>query len=413
MFREQPVTVPTVEVDLADPDLFVDGFPHAVFQRLRTEAPVALNRTADGRDFWVVSRYRDIWALSLDQRTFSSARNGAIPRDLDAEEREGQSGMLINMDPPRHTKYRRLVNLGFSPKMVNRLEPHIRELAKDIVDAIADRGECDFVTNVAAELPLQVIVEMIGVPIADRHRVFDWSNKMLAYDDPEYQESAMTGRIAAMEMYMYANQLARERKDHPRDDLVSVLMNAEVEGERLSEVEFDQFFLLLAVAGNETTRNLISGGMLALLENPAERARLAADPSLLPTAVEEMLRWVTPVMQFRRTLTRDVELSGQRLREGELVSLWYGSANRDDAVFHEPDRFDVGRTPNDHLAFGIGPHFCLGANLARLEIRIMFEELLRRLPDLELAGPVERLRSNFINGIKHMPVRFTRERTAS
>src|SRR5262249_42093810 len=247
----------------------------------------------------------------------------------------------------------------------------------------------------------------------DRHRVFDWSNKMLAYDDPEYQESAMTGRIAAMEMYMYANQLARERKDHPRDDLVSVLMNAEVEGERLSEVEFDQVFLLLAVAGNETTRNLISGGMLALLENPAERARLAADPSLLSTAVEEMLRWVAPVMQFRRTLTRDVELSGQRLREGDLVSLWYGSANRDDAVFHEPDRFDVGRTPNDHLAFGIGPHFCLGANLARLEIRIMFEELLRRLPDIELAGPVERLRSNFINGIKHMPVRFTRERTVS
>jgi len=401
-------TVPA-DLDLGNPDTFVRGWPHDGFVKLRRETPVCWQPTAAG-GFWVISKYKDVWELSLDQRTFSSARQGAIPRDFKTQEEiDEQGGLLINMDPPRHTKYRRLVNLGFSPKMVNRLEQHIRDLARQIVDRVAARGECDFVADIAAELPLQVIVEMIGVPLEDRHRVFEWSNRMMAYDDPEYVDSIEVGRAAAAEMYMYANQLAEARRDAPRDDLVSVLMTAEVEGERLSESDFDQFFLLLAVAGNETTRNLISGGMLALCEHPAERARLLADASLMPSAVEEMLRWVSPVMQFRRTAMRDVELRGQHIREGEFVSLWYGSANRDEEMFPHADRFDVARTPNEHLTFGIGPHFCLGANLARLEIRIMFEELLRRLPDIELAGPVDRLRSNFIHGIKRMPVRFTPE----
>jgi cholest-4-en-3-one 26-monooxygenase len=401
---------PVQDVDLSDPDTFVRGYPHEAFARWRVEAPVFWHPTRQ-KGFWVLSRYQDVWQASLDQRTFSSARQGSIPREWESEDQlEGQRALLINMDPPLHTKYRRLVNLGFSPKMVNRLETHIRDMARRIVDAIAARGECDFVADVAAELPLQVIVEMIGVPVEDRHLVFDWSNKMLAYDDPEFQVSADVGQMAAMEMYAYANQLALDRQAAPRDDLVSVLMTAEVEGEKLSEAEFDSFFLLLAVAGNETTRNLISGGMLALIENPTERDRLLAHPELMPTAVEEMLRWIAPVMQFHRTAMRDIELHGQRIREGQRVSLWYGSANRDEQKFPHADRFDVGRQPNEHLAFGIGPHFCLGANLARLEIRIMFEELLRRLPDIELAGPVERLRSNFINGVKRMPVRFTPER---
>jgi len=217
----------------------------------------------------------------------------------------------------------------------------------------------------------------------------------------------MVPKIAAAELFMYANELAAERRAHPREDLASDLMHGEVDGRHLSLEEFNAFFMLLLVAGNETTRNLISGGLLALVEHPHERARLQADPSLLPTAVEEMLRWVTPVNLFQRTATRDVELGGQRIREGDKLVLFYASANRDEGVFPDAARFDVGRTPNDHLAFGIGPHFCLGANLARLEIRVMFEELLRRLPDIEVAGPVERLRSNFINGIKRMPVRFT------
>jgi cholest-4-en-3-one 26-monooxygenase len=397
-------------VDLSDPDVFVPAYPHDHFRWLRQNDPVWWNPSAFGTGFWVVSRYKDIWDVSLDQKTFSSARQGAIQKDWKDDEYVAQEHLLINQDPPRHTKYRRLVNMGFSPKMVSKLQTHIYELADHIIDNIAERGECDFVTDVAAELPLQVILEMIGVPLTDRHLVFDWSNKMLAYDDPEYQTSPEVPHMASAEMFMYANELALKRQANPKDDLVSVLMEAEVDGEKLSVAEFNCFFLLLSVAGNETTRNLISGGMLALIQHPEERARLMADRSLMDTAVEEMLRWVAPVMVFRRTATRDVELLGRNIREGDSVSVWYGSANRDEAMFKDPDRFDVGRTPNEHLAFGIGPHFCLGANLARLEIRIMFERLLERLPDIELAGPVQRLRSNFINGIKHMPVRFTPER---
>jgi cholest-4-en-3-one 26-monooxygenase len=317
---------------------------------------------------------------------------------------------MLNMDPPRHTKLRGLVNRGFTPVRVAQLERHVREICARILDNVARRGECDFVKNVAAELPLQVIAELMGIPLEEREMVFDWSNRLIGFDDPEFQTSMEDGKLAAAEMYVYANRLAEARRTRPKDDLVSVLMQAEVEGEKLSELEFDLFFLLLAVAGNETTRNLISGGTLKLIENPAERARLLADPALLPTAIEEMLRTVSPVMHFRRTATHDVELHGEKIREGDKVILWYISANRDEDVFAEPERFDVGRTPNEHLAFGIGQHFCLGANLARLEIRIMFEELLKRLPDVELAGPIRRLRSNFINGIKSMPVRFTSER---
>jgi cholest-4-en-3-one 26-monooxygenase len=235
---------------------------------------------------------------------------------------------------------------------------------------------------------------------------------MIGFDDPEYQPTSDVSKIASMEMFMYANQLALARKDSLRDDLVSILMQGEVDGEKLSEVEFNSFFLLLAVAGNETTRNLISGGMLALFQNPDQRARLVADPKLMPTAVEEMLRWVSPVMYFRRTATRDTEIRGQAIREGDRVTIWYGSANREE-IFERADQFDVGRTPNDHMAFGLGHHFCLGANLARLEIQIMFEELLRRLPDIHLAGQPERLRSNFIHGIKRMPVRFTPQRASA
>jgi cholest-4-en-3-one 26-monooxygenase len=275
---------------------------------------------------------------------------------------------------------------------------------------VARVGQCDFVESISAELPLRVIVELVGVPLEDRHRVLRWSNEMLGYDDPEYQLDPATPQIAAAELFMYANELAADRLANPRDDLASELMHAEVDGNRLAPEEFNSFFLLLLVAGNETTRNLVSGGLLGLIEHPEERARLVANPALLPTAVEEMLRWVTPVNLFQRTATRDVELHGQQIREGDTVVLFYASANRDEDAFPDAHRFDIGRTPNEHLAFGIGPHFCLGANLARLEIRLMFEELLRRLPDIELAGPVERLRSNFINGIKRMPVRFTPER---
>jgi cholest-4-en-3-one 26-monooxygenase len=316
---------------------------------------------------------------------------------------------LIHMDPPRHTQLRKLVSRGFTPRTIGRLEIHVRELAREIVDKIAEKGECDFVTEVAAELPLLVIAELLGVPREDRWKLFRWSNCLIGAEDPDYG-SPMDAQIAVMELFQYAMALAEKRRHDPRDDITTTLIHGEVDGERLSTVEYNMFFFLLVIAGNETTRNAISGGMKALCEFPDERARLLSQPELFETAVDEMVRWVSPVMQFRRTATRDTELEGQRIAEGDKVVMYYGAANRDPRAFADPLRFDVARDPNPHLGFGFGLHFCLGASLARMEMRCMFEELLRRLPDLELAGPVARLRSNFINGIKSMPVRFTPEK---
>jgi cholest-4-en-3-one 26-monooxygenase len=400
-----PTTV--TDVDLANLDTFVEGVPHDMFDTLRRDAPLYFHPEANGSGFWCVVRYHDLEQISRDARVFSS--EGGITLYESAEtELEQQRMMMLMMDPPRHTKLRLLVNKGFTPRMIEQLHDRIRQAAVDIIDTIAERGECDFVVDVAAELPLQVIAEMMGVPQADRHKVFEWSNRLIGSEDPEYAVSAEDAHGAAMELFRYANDLAAEKRAHPGDDLVSTLLAAEVDGERLSDLEFDLFFELLAVAGNETTRNLISHGMLALAENPDQRDLLLGDPSLLPGAVDEMLRYASPVMYMRRTARADLELHGERIREGDKVALWYIAANHDPEVFADPHRFDIRRTPNDYLAFGGGgPHFCLGSHLAKLEIRVMFEELLTRLPGVELNGPVQRLRSNFINGIKHMPVRFT------
>jgi len=395
------------EIDLLDLDAFAArGFPHDAFATLRREAPVYRHPEPNGPGFWVISKHSDVIHVSKRPLLFSSMQ-GINLQLVAAEELPTIQTMMLGMDPPKHSKYRRLVSGAFTPRTIAQLEPHIRQIARRIVDEVAAKGECEFVNEIAAELPLQVIAEFLGVPDEERGRIFHLSNRLIGFDDPEFQTSPDDGKIAATEMWLYANQLARARRTSPRDDIVSVLVSAEVEGEKLSELEFNNFFLLLAVAGNETTRNLISGGMLALLEHPRELRRLQSDPSLLPTAVEEMLRWVTPVAHFRRTATEDTAIRGQRIAAGERVVMFYPSANRDEEVFRAPERFDITRTPNDHLAFGIGQHFCLGSQLARLEIRIMFEELLRRLPEIELAGSVRRLRSNFINGIKSMPVRFS------
>jgi cholest-4-en-3-one 26-monooxygenase len=316
--------------------------------------------------------------------------------------------MMLNMDPPLHVKFRNLVKRGFLPKMLQEMEPRIRRTVRQIVDTLAARDRFDFVADVAAELPLQVITDMIGVPEEDRHTLYAWTNRLLAYSDDRSGIGVDDGRAAAMQMWSYAGELAQRRFEHPGDDLISVLMQIFADG-GLTPMEFASFFMLLVFAGNETTRNLISGGMLALIQHPDERERLCDDRSLLPSAVEEMLRWVTPLISFRRTATRDVELRGQRIRENDKVVMFYPSANRDEEVFPEPNRFDVARQPNEHLSFGIGQHICLGLNLARLEIRVMFEELLR-LPRLELDGPVVRARSNFMNTIQSMPVRREEER---
>jgi len=397
------------DVDLADAGRFVSGVPHEMFDVLRRDAPVWFHPGTDEvAGFWCIVKHADLVELSHDYPHFSSAQGGITLHDASEEDLEMQRQMMLMMDPPQHTKLRLLVNKGFTPRMITRLEDHVRDVARTIVDGVGPNGECDFVVDVAAELPLQVIAEMMGVPGEDREKIFDWSNRLIGSEDPEYNVSAEEAIGAATEMFLYSAELAAHKREHPADDIISTLLQAEVDGNTLSDTEFNLFFQLLAVAGNETTRNLISHGMLALIEHPEEREKLMADRSLLPGAIDEMLRYASPVMYMRRTATSEFELRGQTIRAGDKVALWYIAANRDEDVFADPHRFDITRPNRELVAFGGGgPHFCLGHNLARLEIRIMFEELLDRLPDIELAGPPQRLRSNFINGIKHLPVRFT------
>ena len=399
----------TTEIDLFERSNYVEQVPFAWFDELRKSEQAWWQEEPGGPGFWCFTRYDDVVAINRDHESFSSHKGGTMVFEMDAEGLAMQQQMMLNMDPPTHTRYRLLINKGFTPRMVKKLEDGMRERATRIVDAVAEKGECDFVEQLAAELPLQVIADILGVPQEDRAKMFEWSNRMVGADDPEYAALNDENPIeAAMELYAYAHALADERRKNPQDDIISILLNAEVDGEKLTELEFDTFFLLLTVAGNETTRNAIAHGMLALIEHPEQRQKLLDDPELIPTAVEEILRWGSPVMCFRRTATRDVEVGGTQVKEGDKVVIWYISANRDESVFENPYTFDVTRSPNPHIAFGGGgPHFCLGANLARMEMRVMYEEILKRIPDMELAGPVERLRSHFINGIKHMPVRFT------
>ncbi|MEJ5254040.1 MAG: cytochrome P450 [Acidimicrobiales bacterium] len=395
------------DVNLLDPDVFREGRHHEMFKVLRREDPVYFHPEPDGPGFWCITRHADLVTVNRDYEAFSSAEKGISIPDI-TPEGEMVREMMLYMDPPRHTRYRLLVNKGFTPRMIGLLETGLRTKARLIVDNVIERGECDFVTDLASELPLQAIAELMGVPQEDRHKLFDWTNRMIGIDDPEFEGDRESAGEAAAELYLYANTLAAEKRKDPRDDIVSRLLGAEIDGDKLSETEFDMFFLLLAVAGNETTRNATSHGMKALIENPDQFEKLKANPDLLPSAVEEIVRWATPVLHFRRTAMRDYELGGKLIKKGDKVVMWHISANRDETVFEDPFRFDIERSPNDHVGFGGGgPHFCLGANLARLELRIIFEEIITRMPDIELAGEPEYLRSNFIGGIKHMPVRFT------
>jgi cytochrome P450 len=389
---------------LCDAAVFADGPPHDEFRRLRSDAPVAFFPEPDGGPgFWGVFRYEDVVEVSRHPTQFGSGPSVFIREPPDGPN-DGTSQLLINLDPPRHTQLRKLVNRGFTPRQIAALEPRVRALVVDLLEQAKARGDFDLVTDVAVELPLQVIAELVGVPNEDRHKVFAWTERMMS-SEADAETITADARVAMAEMFAYADTLAAERVNGDGDDLLSVLLRAEVDGDRLTQMDVDVFFMLLMNAGSETTRNLITGGTLALFEHPDERARLAADPSLLPTAIEEMLRWVTPVMHFRRTARDDCELGGQSIKTGDKVVMWYGSANRDERAFPDADRFDVGRTPNDHVAFGAGgPHFCLGAHLARLEIRIALEELSRRFPRLTVAAEPERVAMRQINGIKHLPV---------
>jgi cholest-4-en-3-one 26-monooxygenase len=393
-------------IDLLE-DAWAQGVPHEAMERLRREDPVHWHPEPDGPGFWAVMRHADVRTVSRDPATYSSEL-GSTFIDTQTDEALAQLRLtILNMDPPKHNRYRRLVSRGFTPRVVGQLMEAIERRAARIVDDLAGGGEVDFVEEIAGKLPLEMICEMIGIPEADWPRMFELSNLLVGGQDPEYQADAGAGEVAAAEIYAYCDAVAADRRANPREDIMSVLVHAELDGERLDDLELNLFFVTLVVAGNETTRNLINHSMLAFLEHPEQAQRLRDDPSLWSTAVDECLRWGTSIQNFRRTATRDTELRGVPIAAGDKVVMYYMSANRDEDVFDDPYRFDVGRTPNDHVTFGGGGvHHCLGANLARAEIGAMMRQVVERLPDLELAGEPVRLRSDFVNGIKHMPVRF-------
>jgi cholest-4-en-3-one 26-monooxygenase len=401
------------EINLIDADVYQrSGPPYEQFSWLREHAPVywhAFGGTDGWPGFWAVTKHEDIAYLSRHPEVFSSARRLVVFGEVPEVGAAMQRLMMLNMDPPQHTRQRAFVNRGFTPRMIGRLEDHITQICQDLIDDVRNRGSADFVTDIAAPLPLQVICELVGAPLEDRDRISQLSNHLVGADDPEFQSP--TGQrlqhAAALEIYAYAGQLAERRRARPEDDIVTRLLQPNEAGEVLTDDEFDLFFLLLTVAGNETTRNAASGGMLAFFEHPEQWQRLIDDPSLIPAAAEEIVRWVSPVNMFRRTATCDTELGGQRIAEGDKVVVFYSSANRDGSAFTGPGEFDAGRDPNPHVGFGGGgPHFCLGKHLAVLELRVLLATLIERMPDITLDGHASRLRSNFINGIKHMPVRF-------
>jgi cholest-4-en-3-one 26-monooxygenase len=395
-------------------DQYIEAVPHDQLKRLRKEAPVFKHPDPDTDDgYWALTRHADVVFVSRNPEIFSSYEKTAMINEFFTEQVDQQRMFMLNQDPPQHTRTRQLVNRGFTPRMIANLEQRIQQTCDEIVGQAIAKGEGDFVTLCAAELPLIVIAELMGVPLEDRHKVFDWSNRMVGGDDPEYGVTDEQRLDAATEMWAYANALAEQKRQQLKDDIVSKLISPDEEGNVLSELEFDLFFMLLAVAGNETTRNAISGGMYALIKNPDEWAKLKADPSLIPTAADEIVRWVSPVNVFRRTAMEDVEVGGVQMKKGDKVLIYYNSANRDETVFENPDVFDIAREPNPHVGFGGGgPHFCLGRHLAKLELECIFRSLITQCDRLELINEPRRLRSNFINGIKEMTVRFVPE-TAS
>ena len=396
------------DIDLTDSTKFVSSVPHEWFAYLRANAPVYFHEETDGPGFWAITKYDDCVTVNREHEHFSSAAKATFLWETDPDQLAQMQLMMLNMDPPLHTRYRRLVNKGFTPRMVNQLEAEIHRAADEIIDRVIEKGEADFVTDISAELPLIVIADLLGVPQEDRHQMFDWSNRMIGQEDPEFQLTPEIAQQSAMDLYAYASQLFEQKKANPHDDLMSVLTEVEVDNERLSPLELELFFLLLTVAGNETTRNLMSGAMHAFFQNPDQWSKLVADRSLLPSAIDEMLRFVSPVMNFRRQTTMPVEIRGQQIGADEKVVFFHISGNRDEDIFENSQKFDITRSPNPHMAFGGGgPHFCLGANLARMEIRVMYTHLLDRLPDIHQDGDVQRLQSAFINGVKHLPVAFS------
>jgi cytochrome P450 len=405
------------QIDLVDPDSYVERVPFEWFDFLRREHPVSWHgEPPPNHGFWAVTRYDDLVTVHMDWETYSSEVGAVALEELDEEQLRIRK-TLLETDPPRHRELRNICNKRFSARAVGRYEDFIRDVARRVLDRALEQEEFDFVPEISRELPIRFLCTIFEVPQQDAPRLIEWGDALIGNQDPEYS-AAVVDRVdteefkylqfrspIAQKVFDYAAEQRDLSLDEPRDDVITALSVAQSEG-TLSEREFQNYFALLLIAGNETTRHTISHGMLALMENPDQLRRLKEDRSLMPAAVEEILRWATPVLHFRRTATRDTELRGVKIRKGDKVVTWYISANRDGQTFPDPERFDITRRPNEHVTFGPGgPHFCLGAHLARLETRILFEELMPRLDSIELTGPVERMRSNFVNGIKHMPVR--------
>jgi len=417
-FTESPSGRPArtgcpVDIDMTDPDTFLDGPTLAEFATIREQAPVCWHPSpgSPGDGFWMITKHDDIQEVSRQPEVFSSHEQGSIlhsgTHEIPESNLEVMRLLLLNMDPPEHSQLRNIVQRAFTPRTIRSLEPRLIEFAHEIVDRALAKGEGDFVKDVAAEMPLLALCELMGIPGEDRDKIFDLSNRLIGFDDPEFQTSPEDGQVASIEMYLYANELAAEHKTNPREDIISRLLKAEIDGGRLTDEQFDVFFLLLSVAGNETTRNAITHGMQAFFDH-TEQWELFKAQRPLDSAAEEIIRWATPVMQFQRTAMLDYVLGGQAIAKGERVVLFYTAANRDDTALDRPDAFDITRTDNQHVAFGGGgPHFCLGANLARAEIRIMFDVIAERMPDITPTGSPRALRSMFINGIKELPVRYT------
>jgi cholest-4-en-3-one 26-monooxygenase len=406
-------TLPST-LEVIGPDTFAEsGYPHAAWKRLRQEAPIHWFDLPGGVGFWAVTKRDDIvWISRQPERFLNAPRLAIFEEGAPVEGERKLARHLLNMDPPEHAQFRNAASSWFTPRSIQRRHAEVQRIARDLLAEMAGDGSersGDFVADFTAPLTLHVLADMLGVPRADWRLMFRWTNQIAGASDAEYSSS--DDPIAGVEdaqkgLFAYFTDLAAERRKAPRDDMVSVLANASVGDAPMPAFELLSYFLLLVVAGNETTRNAASGGLLALIENPGEMQKLRANPALVSSAAEEIVRWTAPVIQFCRTPIEDVEVRGQQIRKGDSMCLLYPSANRDEDVFADPDVFRVDRKPNPHLGFGIGEHFCLGANLARLELRVIFDELARRLESVELAGPVERMRSSFLGGVKRMPIRY-------
>ncbi len=394
------------EIDLTDASVWEQGPPHEWLDRLRSDDPVHWHEESDGPGFWALTRHDDVRRVSASPGEFSSYVGGPLRATPPEEGLEQVRLVIIGMDPPEHRLFRNVVAKAFTPKMIGDLEESLRAETARVVSELRDDDRCDFVTDVAARIPMWSISELMGVPEADRYRLYELSHALIDDQDPEIAPTPETSMEASAEIFGYANEMAARERANPSGSLTSMLLEAKVDGRELTDTEFVLFFMFLIVAGNETTRTASSQGLLALIEHPDQVDRLRRDPTLIPSAVEEMLRWEPPIHHFRRTATADVMIGDQPIASGDKVLMWYAGANRDPSVFDDPHSFRVDRSPNNHLSFGIGEHFCLGANLARLSLRLLFTELLDTIDDIELVAPPRRLHSNLINGIKEMQISY-------